>query len=201
MAEHCPTCGQGVRVVSDRKGTSHYEAELHNEGEDWRRDWERAVRSSTEYPDAWLGPAISRATVLAADAALQKVEAERDELMCFATAQHGYSNTRPAICSRCGVECQPHHAWIWRGYVCCDDCVEKASVLAKRQWPKVVPEGARMAECLHPNPVRHEVYDYCPNCGAVRRAPKPGEHRPDDWHSCKLCRLRPALPTEVTDGS
>ena len=27
MSEHCPTCGQGVRVVGSEEGTMHYEQE------------------------------------------------------------------------------------------------------------------------------------------------------------------------------
>jgi hypothetical protein len=40
----------------------------------WRREWERAVKGSTEHPDAWFGPAISRATVVVIDAALRLAE-------------------------------------------------------------------------------------------------------------------------------
>jgi len=49
------------------------------EGE-WRRLWERAVRDSTAYPDAWLGPAISRATVRAVDKALTEAREELDHV-------------------------------------------------------------------------------------------------------------------------
>ena len=42
--------------------------------------WERAVRDSTAYPDAWLGPAISRATVRAVDKALTEAREELDHV-------------------------------------------------------------------------------------------------------------------------
>lgn len=33
------------------------------------------------------------------------------------------------------------------------------------------------------------VYEYCEDCGAVRRRKRPGETVQDQWHVCALCRL------------
>jgi hypothetical protein len=44
--------------------------------------------------------------------------------------------------------------------------------------------------CAHRGPRRGggREYDYCPDCGATRRADRPGE-QPDRWHLCYLCAL------------
>jgi hypothetical protein len=33
------------------------------------------------------------------------------------------------------------------------------------------------------------IYEYCLDCGAVRRLPRAGDSFPDSWHVCDLCRL------------
>lgn len=43
------------------------------------------------------------------------------------------------------------------------------------------------ADCQHAN-VSGGVYEYCEDCGAVRRGRKLGRP-PDEWHTCPLCAL------------
>ena len=53
-------------------------------------------------------------------------------------------------------------------------------------------------KCSHSNAERGAIYDYCPDCGGVRRAATVG--RPaDSWHSCSDCQPREA-PTGRREG-
>lgn len=47
--------------------------------------------------------------------------------------------------------------------------------------------GANHTKCAHANVIRGRSYDYCDDCGAVRRAATTG-HEADPWHSCPACR-------------
>lgn len=47
--------------------------------------------------------------------------------------------------------------------------------------------AANHTECEHANVSRGRTYDYCEDCGAVRRAAAP-DHETDPWHSCPACR-------------
>ncbi len=42
-------------------------------------------------------------------------------------------------------------------------------------------------DCTHKNSVRGSIYEYCPDCGAVRKMDRPGKPG-TEWHSCYLCR-------------
>ncbi|MFH0901426.1 MAG: hypothetical protein V2A73_12430 [Pseudomonadota bacterium] len=78
MAKTCEVCGQPVRVVSDREGTSHYEA-----AEDWRRQWATVVEAAEAQKcdiaiinGSWpaYGIPLTWPTILAADEALRAAE-------------------------------------------------------------------------------------------------------------------------------
>ena len=42
--------------------------------------------------------------------------------------------------------------------------------------------------CLHHHIEVGQVYEACADCGAIRRRPRPGDTRADEWHVCDLCR-------------
>jgi hypothetical protein len=48
------------------------------------------------------------------------------------------------------------------------------------------PGGIGDPECPHIN-VDRGVYEFCEDCGAVRRSKKPGTPQ-DPWHSCPRCK-------------
>jgi hypothetical protein len=50
-----------------------------------------------------------------------------------------------------------------------------------KKRPVVIP-------CRHLRPEPGPCFDYCPDCGAVRSAPRPGLP-PGPWHSCELCQF------------
>lgn len=48
--------------------------------------------------------------------------------------------------------------------------------------------GLDRTECAHNNVSRGRIYDFCEDCGAVRRAPT-GATVVEPWHSCHACRI------------
>lgn len=49
-------------------------------------------------------------------------------------------------------------------------------------------EAEERAQCSHVH-VDRDVYEYCEDCGAVRRRTKPGWPA-EQWHSCPQCDIR-----------
>lgn len=47
---------------------------------------------------------------------------------------------------------------------------------------------AAVKECHHEH-VDIDTYEYCEDCGAVRRRRKPG-WPPEEWHSCPRCSVK-----------
>lgn len=53
--------------------------------------------------------------------------------------------------------------------------------------------------CEHQKIERFMGYEFCEDCGAVRRVKKVGEPQQDPWHLCDLCRPPGSQPTERSD--
>lgn len=45
-----------------------------------------------------------------------------------------------------------------------------------------------MSGCKHEN-IEVGVYEYCVDCGAVKRTYRPGQFVEEEWHSCPKCAL------------
>lgn len=57
-----------------------------------------------------------------------------------------------------------------------------------RQQPSQWIKDALADECAHSRISRGRRYDYCEECGAVRRSPESRDHS-DEWHLCEICGL------------